>query len=349
MKQKYYQGPITDHFDGKVFTNLIRMPKQRYLNAWDGIKWYFHMITNTWSGLTPHVVQSHPNKTEAGLKVIMIGHASVLLQIQGYNILVDPVWSPRVGPLPFIGKKRVNPPGVPLFHLPHIDAVLITHNHYDHMDIRTLRRLYVRHKPIFFTPLGNDNILKRHISSKMMIHAMDWFDKYVLKEGLKITLWPSYHWSARGICDRNHALWGGFVVASDKYTVYFTGDTSYGDGAIFKQLKTQFPNLDVAVINIGAYAPRSLLKNHHNDPKEAVDIFLDCGAKQALGIHWGTFQLSSEEAYEPVHTLYGVLRNHLLAVDQFIPLRPGQVWCLKEPAIAEVPLDPPTVDVLPKE
>lgn len=349
VQQKYYQGSTTDHFDGKTFSNRSTAEQVKYLNSFDGIKWYFHMMTNAWTGLTPHVIQAHPKERENGIKVTMIGHASILLQIEGYNILVDPVWSPRIGPVFFIGKKRVNPPGVPFSHLPPIDAVLITHNHYDHMDIRTLKRLYKKYHPIFFTPLGNDIVLRKHISNKMIIHTMDWFEEQFFKQNLKITLWPAYHWSARGIHDRNHALWGGFVISSEHYNAYFTGDTSYGDGVIFKQIKKQFPSLDVAIINIGAYAPRAILKSHHNDPEEAVDIFVDCGAKQALGIHWGTFQLSSEKAYEPVHTLYGVLRDHLLAADKFIPLRPGQEWSPKEHAPLAKPSDPAIEDAPPKE
>ncbi|CAI3939860.1 L-ascorbate lactonase UlaG [Commensalibacter communis] len=349
VKQKYYTGPITDHFNGNSFNNLTTAEKIKYLNSFDGIKWYFHMMTNAWTGLTPQVVQAHPREREKELKVTMIGHASILLQIEGYNILVDPVWSPRIGPVFFIGKKRVNPPGVPFSHLPPIDAVLITHNHYDHMDIRTLRRLYKKYHPVFFTPLGNDIVLKKHISNKMTIHTMDWFEELFLNHQLKITLWPAYHWSARGIYDRNHALWGGFIVSSPQYNAYFTGDTSYGDGTIFKQIKERFPSLDVAVINIGAYAPRAILKSHHNDPEEAVNIFLDCGAKQALGIHWGTFQLSSEEAYEPVHTLYGVLRDHLLSVNQFIPMRPGQTWRPRSSVIVPKPVDPAISNEPPKE
>lgn len=349
MTNKNYKGPITDHFDGNVFFNLFTAGKTKYLNAFDGLKWYIHMINNGWRGLTPHVVQSDPKNRESGLKVTMIGHASVLLQIEGFNILIDPVWSPRVGPVFFIGKKRVNPPGVAFSHLPRIDAVLITHNHYDHMDIRTLRRLYKKYHPVFFTPLGNDSILKKHISNNMIIHAIDWFEEKLFKHQLKITLWPAYHWSARGLYDRNRSLWGGFIVSSPHYNAYFTGDTSYGDGSIFKQLKEYFPSLDVAIINIGAYAPRSLLKSHHNDPEEAVDIFQDCGAKQALGIHWGTFQLSSEEAYEPVHTLYGILRDHLLSVDQFIPLRPGQTWHAQVQEAEAKPVDLATANEHQKE
>lgn len=348
MKQPYYKGNITDHYNGTIFSNLRKTSKPFSLTVIGGIKCYLHSLGKKWTGISPNVVQAHPAGQVEGLTITMIGHASILVQIEGYNILVDPVWSTKIGPI-FFTKKRANPPGVPFFHLPHIDAVIITHNHYDHMDIKTLRRIYKRHKPIFFTPLGNDTILKKQISSKIVIHAMDWFEEQEMHDSIKITTWPAQHWSARGLFDRNKALWGGFVLSSSKYTVYITGDTGYGDGTIFKQIKEKFPSLDVAVINIGAYAPRSLLEEYHNDPAEALQIFLACGAKQAVGIHWGTFQLSSEEVYEPVHTLYGALRNHLLPIDSFIPLRPGQVWSQKEITASEGSKGLPSLDELQGE
>jgi L-ascorbate metabolism protein UlaG (beta-lactamase superfamily) len=192
----------------------------------------------------------------------------------------------------------VTAPGIALEALPEVDAVLLSHNHYDHMDMATLRRLNAKHRPLVVTPLGNDAILRRAIPG-IKVAAGDWWDCVDIGDDAEVTIVPAYHWSARTRRDRRMALWSGFMLRTGGGSAYFAGDTAYGDGHIFREMRRRTGRPDLALIPIGAYAPRWFMSAQHTDPNEAVRIMEDLEAARAVGIHWGVFQLTDERREEP--------------------------------------------------
>ena len=259
----------------------------------------------------------------------MVGHASVLIQAAGRNILVDPVYAQRASPVRWAGPRRVTAPGIALNDLPPIDAVLITHNHYDHLDCETLGRLWDRDRPTIVAPLGNAAIITAGRPG-MRVESRDWGECVTLGDGIAVWLHPANHWSARGIRDRRMALWCGYILVTPPGTVYLAGDTGYGDGQIFRDVRTECPPIDVAVVPIGAYEPRWFMKDQHVDPAEAVQIMLDCGAAQALGVHWGAFQLTNEARLAPREALGAELARRGMDGRLFVALEPGDVWTRPE-------------------
>lgn len=321
-RNPYYAGPPSDHFDGERFFNPGQRSTDRSLGQL--LRWQLGGGKARWSTPIAGPPPAKPAERVDGLAATMIGHASVLLQIEGRNLLIDPVWSDRASPLRWAGPKRALPPGVAFDDLPPIDAVLVTHNHYDHMDMATLRRLHVRHRPRFVTALGNDAIIARAVAGADLI-ALDWGDSVELG-GMEVTAVPANHWSSRSLSDRRMALWCGFVVRGASHVIYDVGDTGYGDGRIFPEIARRFGPPDVALIPIGAYEPRWFMRDQHVDPEEAVRIMLACGAAQALGVHWGVFQLTDEDRLAPVLALAAALAEHGVEPSRFLALEPGQAW-----------------------
>lgn len=321
-RNRYYAGPLSDHFDGTRFFNPGRPSTDRSIGQL--LRWQFGGNRARWPGsVATRAVR--PAARVHDLAVTMIGHASLLIQAAGLNLLVDPVWSERASPLSWVGPRRVTRPGIAFDDLPPIDAVLVTHNHYDHMDVRTLRQLQAAHRPEFVTALGNDAIIRGAVPDAVAV-ALDWGDRADFGGRATVTAVPAHHWSARGRGDRRMALWCGFVIRASEQIIYVIGDTGYGDGAIFRDVRTRFGPPDAAIIPIGAYEPRWFMADQHVDPDEAVRIMLDCGAAQALGVHWGTFQLTDEARDAPRHALTAALRQRGILPDRFVPLEPGDTW-----------------------
>ena len=319
---RYYRGPVSDHFDGTRFFNPGHPPTDRSLG--DLLRWRLLGHHAPWPSHVPGR-QVVPAATFDGLRVTMVGHATVLIQAAGLNLLVDPVWAERASPLRWAGPRRVNAPGIALDRLPTIDVVLLTHNHYDHLDIHTLHALWQRDRPRVITPLGNDAVVHR-TAPDVVIETADWHDRVDLGDDFVVTLEPANHWSSRRLDDRRMALWCGFVIETPAGCVYDSGDTGYGSGAIFRALKARHPPIDVAIVQIGAYAPRWFMKDQHVDPDEAVQIQIDCGATQALGVHWGTFRLTDEAREAPRDALVAALTRRQRPMDSFVALEPGDVW-----------------------
>jgi len=320
-KNPYYSGPVSDHFDGTRFFNPGSSPDDRR-GIRELLRWRFGPKPAKW----PDHVAVTPAKPEpriAECRVTMAGHASVLLQLEGLNILTDPVWSERASPLSFAGPKRVAAPGIRFADLPPIDLVLLSHNHYDHCDVATLRRLHDRDRPKIVTALGNDRLLFRAIPG-IDVTARDWGEAVELGDGQAVALVPANHWSRRRLRDTRMALWCGFIVKSPRMQVYFAGDTGYGDGRVFRAIREEHGAPDLALLPIGAYEPRWFMAPQHVDPDEAVAIFRDLGATHGLGIHWGTFQLTNEPREEPAERLQEALRQQNIAPSAFAPLRPGE-------------------------
>ena len=256
-----------------------------------------------------------------------IGHSTALVQINGVNIITDPVFSERASPVPFAGPKRRVPPGLSLGQLPHIDVVLISHNHYDHLDAASVHALNYQEggPPLFLVPMG----IKRWLANKGVQNAqeLDWGD-HTRAAGLDFWFMPAQHWSERSLTNRDQTLWGGWAVKTPPgdtkpFSLYFAGDTGYSSD--FKRIGAAFGHFDLALIPIGAYAPRWFMAPQHVDPQEAVKIFQDIGAKKAVGIHWGTFELTDERLDEPPKKLAEATRAAGLPDDAFTALHHGQM------------------------
>lgn len=292
----YYAGPVSDHFDGTRFFNPDGTPPR---GLGDFLRWRFGGARAPWPD-TVAVTQVRPEARVAGLRATMVGHATVLIQAGGRNVLTDPVWSKRVSPVQFAGPARVTAPGVAFAALPPVDLVVLSHNHYDHMDIDTLRRLHARDAMPVVTPLGNDTILRDAIPG-IDVRAGDW-EEVVEAGGLRVRLLRCHHWSSRGPRDRRHALWSSFALDTPAGRVLAVGDTGYDEGRPYAAAARHGP-YRFATIPIGAYAPRWFMAPQHQNPEEAVAGFRASGARHALGMHWGTFQLTDEPIAEPAERL----------------------------------------------
>jgi L-ascorbate metabolism protein UlaG (beta-lactamase superfamily) len=326
MTNSYYSGPVSDHFDGTRFF----VPGQPQLNSFSRfLQWRFgNDAVAEWPETAPSPFADTPPErvADTALRVTLIGHATLLIQVAGLNILTDPVYSERASPVSFAGPKRVNPPGIAFDALPPIDAVLVSHGHYDHLDTVTLARLHARFKPRIVCPLGNDAVIAPGIGDRASVTALDWGQSIELGNGVKVHATPSYHWSARGLLDRRKQLWCSFVITSPAGTIYHIADTGYGDGAFFRDVRRQFGPIRLAHIPIGAYEPRWFMQGQHVNPEDAVRVFQDCGAETAIGHHWGTFQLTNEAHTQPEIDLDAALKAAAIATEKFRAFRPGQVW-----------------------
>ena len=278
----------------------------------------------------PEAAYLQANATEPTLT--WLGHATVLLQVGSYNIVTDPHLTERASPVSFYGPKRLTPPGLDFGQLPHIDIVLISHNHYDHLDLRTVRRLAAQDggPPLFVVPLGLEKWLRAQGVGNVV--ELDWWDR-MGKGSLDIFLVPVQHWSQRTLWDRNQSLWGGFYVRHRSLSFVFTGDTGYSPD--FADIKKRLGAPDFAAIPIGAYEPRWFMGPQHVDPGEAVKIHQDLGARHSLGIHWGVFELADESLDEPPRALAEARAKAGLTPDQFFVLKVGETrrladW-LREP------------------
>jgi len=286
----------------------------------------------------PDLAFIHAN-AQAGLAMqpaaTWIGHITVLLQFGGLNLLTDPVFSARCFPVQWAGPLRQTPPGLSLDQLPHIDVVLLSHNHYDHMDEASLIALSKQAggSPLFITPLGH-----KHWFARRGIHQvveLDWWDTHVLQgtessRRIPITLTPAQHWSARTATDALQSLWGGFAVLAPDCHLFFAGDTAYSKD--FVDIRQHFARehtpdqgggFDIALLPIGAYEPRWFMKDQHVNPEESVQIFQDLGCQRALAVHWGTFQLTDEGRDAPVVALAAAREERKVAASAFVALTAG--------------------------
>ncbi|MEQ8822152.1 MAG: MBL fold metallo-hydrolase [Sumerlaeia bacterium] len=314
-----YQGPVTDHFDGKKFFNPgVDLDAERDGGFW---KWKLTGEPGEWDDFRPAEPGARPPERAApgDMRVTFIGHASVLLQIDGVNLLLDPIWSDRASPVGFAGPKRRRPPGLRFEDLPPIDAVLISHNHYDHLDLPTLERLAQAHDPLFVVPLGNDLLLAKHGLTKAK--ALDWDDAIEVAPGVTVTATQVQHWSARGLSDRYATLWCGFAIqGADAGTAYYAGDTGYGP--FFADTAEKFGPIRLAILPIGAYLPQWFMAPSHQSPQEAVTAHHVLKAGKSLAVHFGTFRLADDGQDEPVEGLM-----EALAADDLIG--PEDFWILE--------------------
>jgi len=255
--------------------------------------------------------------------VTWVGHATVLLQVGGLNILTDPHFGPRASPFSFAGPRRFTPPGLTQEQLPRIDAVVLSHNHYDHLDAESVARLAAQPggAPRFYVPLG----MRKWFNAQGItsVTELDWWESRELA-GVRIHCVPVQHWSQRTLIDRNQALWGGWVIEHGAQRFFFSGDTGYSQD--FRDIARRFGAFDFAAIPIGAYEPRWFMAPFHVNPAEAVQIHLDLDARYSLGIHWGAFELTDEPLDEPPVVLQQELARRGVAAERFFVLRHGETW-----------------------
>lgn len=264
------------------------------------------------------------NRTEPS--ITWVAHATVLVQMGGLNILTDPHFSERAFPVQWMGPRRRVPLSVALDELPRIDVVVISHSHYDHLDEKTVKALAAQQggAPRFVVPLGIERWLAEAGISGAQ--AMDWWEMQTIN-GVEFHFVPAQHWSARTPFDRNRTLWGGWVLKSPGFTFYFAGDTGYSRD--FLDIGERFGGFDLAAIPVGAYSPRWFMKDQHVDPDEAVRIHLDVRARQSIGIHWGSFELTDEPLDAPIDELAKARRRYNVSEEAFTLLRHGETLRLR--------------------
>jgi L-ascorbate metabolism protein UlaG (beta-lactamase superfamily) len=325
----YYRGPPSGHYDGERFFN----PGGAESHGGSPARFVNRVLSSNQQAEWPErvdVAQTAPPARVEGeeMRITWVGHATVLIQTQGLNILTDPIWSERASPFRFIGPKRVRAPGVAFDRLPRIDLVLVSHNHYDHLDLPTLERLWERDRPRILTSLGNDTILR---GVGIPATALDWNGRFRLRPGVEIIAERNHHWGSRWGTDRNRALWSAFTVSLPGGNIFFAGDTGWGDGSWVREAAAHGP-FRLAILPIGAYAPRDFMRTNHVDPAEAVRVFEILKPALALGMHWGTFQLTFEPIDEPWQRLEALKRRRGIAAARFVATQPGRT--LQVPRLA---------------
>jgi N-acyl-phosphatidylethanolamine-hydrolysing phospholipase D len=330
----------------KPFTALLRWRWE----AWrDGLPPPAQVPTES---VLPQLARLHANSAAARMpstaaatppvpSATWIGHATVLVQAGGLNVLTDPVFSDRASPVRFLGPQRAQPPGIALADLPPIDVVVVSHNHYDHLDRQSAVLLNERAQgqTLFLVPLGNKPWM-----ADLGIHnvvELDWWDSHTVR-GVEFHLTPVQHWSARGLGDRNKTLWGGWAVFAPELHWYFSGDAGYSRD--FADTRARFAQrhegrgFDLALLAVGAYEPRWFMQAQHVNPAEAVQAHTDLGARQSLGVHWGTFSLTDEPLDQPPRDLAAARRAQGVADDDFFVLKIGETrWLTPRTAASPLP------------
>lgn len=263
------------------------------------------------------------------IAITWLGHSTFLIQIDDYNILTDPIFSDRASPVDFAGPKRLVPHVIDYSQLPKIDAVVISHNHYDHLDSKSINML--ANNTRYHVPLKLGAWFEEHNISSELIHEYDWWQSMSWR-GLTIQAMPSQHWSGRGLFDRNKTLWASWLIEVGGQTVWFAGDTGYNKFDFRKigdAIRAEYGGLDIALIPIGAYEPRSFMKEQHVNPAEAVLIHQEVGAQTSIGMHWGTFPLTAEPPAQPITDLDIAKDAAQLAKNAFITLKIGETFYFK--------------------
>ncbi len=316
----------SDHFDGERFKNLEHHSLEQ--SRFDLYKWLFTRKSSTWEvnleqeraeffSRPRALPQNRPEATLDDWQIWFIGHATALIQIGPYNFLTDPVWCEYASPFASRGPQRVIPAGIALDELPHIDAVLLSHNHYDHMDLATLAWLHQTYQMPIYTGLGNGWYLPKDYN----VIEMDWWENAFF-EDIQIVYSPAQHASGRGMRDQNCALWGGFSLLNGKDHCYFAGDSGYAPH--FKEIRKRLGPPRIALLPIGAYEPRELMRNIHMNPEDAFHAHQDLMARCSMAIHYRTFQLADEARDQPENELQHIIQHSSKLINPFYCIREGK-------------------------
>lgn len=309
--------------NSKIFHNVDAKIKPK--GFLDFLKWRVTSTKPKWPEIVPIGGTDVPPARVDDHRVCIsfVGHVTFLIQTNGLNILTDPVWSERASPLTFVGPKRVTPPGIKFDDLPPIDVLLISHNHYDHMDIPTIKKLWERDKPQIITPLMNDRIIESHIPDIEVI-TMNWADKISIEDNIDIYLEPAQHWSARGLFDLNKALWGTFIITTASDSICFIGDSGYNP-EIFKKIGNKY-DISISLIPIGAFEPRWFMKDIHMNPEEAILTHKDLKSKYSIASHFETFQLADDAFRQAAIELDQARHKYAISNRTFITPKIGSIY-----------------------
>jgi len=293
-------------------------------NFFDVIKWRLTTSAKEWPSYVENKFEfSYQNiDIDSILNVTYVNHSTFLLQFNNLNILTDPVFSERVSPVSFAGPKRVRESGIKINDLKKVDIVIISHNHYDHLDIESLKEINSQYKPLFLIPFGDAELFKDNDIFNFI--ELKWWQTVEISPKIKITYTPSQHFSNRGLFDKNESLWGSFIINYNNSQVYFAGDTGYSTH--FKDISNHFKNITLSFLPIGAYSPRWFMKNIHTDPLDAVKAHIDLNSIKSIGMHYGTFQLTDEGINDPIIDLHKALKKFNISKKDFLTLEIGKTY-----------------------
>ncbi len=325
-----YYEPSRPHHTQEGFRNAYPHPEKAGFWDWKLEQWKLGVPKKPAEGYRFETVRGDLKYLAANRRdatVTWVGHATLLVQIGGLNVLTDPQFSERASPVSFAGPRRVVPPVPAIEELPHIDAVVISHDHYDHLDLATVTRLAAQPggPPRFFAGLGMKRWFERAGIADVV--ELDWWQSVDFR-GVQFSFVPVQHWSKRTLWDANQRLWGGWALRHPSFSFFFAGDTGYSQD--FADIGRKFGGFDLAAIPVGAYAPRWFMSIMHVDPAEAVKIHRDLLARQSVGIHWGTFDdLTDESLYEPPEVLAREREKAGLKPDDFFLMKHGETRVLK--------------------
>jgi L-ascorbate metabolism protein UlaG (beta-lactamase superfamily) len=289
-------------------------------------KWMLNRTRRPWTEITTENYGKRPlDHFKDGIRITFVNHSTFLVQVDSLNILFDPVWSRRVSPFRWVGPKRMQLPGIKFEDLPRIHHVVLTHNHYDHLDIQTMRMVFGAHHPRITVPLG----VKAFLDAEYISGAteMDWWQECALNEKVNIQAVPAQHFSGRGLLDRDTTLWCGYVISTPWGNIYFAGDTGYNEQT-FKEIGSRCEPIKISILPIGAYKPGWFMSPIHTSPEESVKIHLDVRATTSIGMHFGTFPLADDGHDDPVNDLNLALERYNLSKEVFIILKEGEARVL---------------------
>ncbi len=309
--------------------------------VFDVIRLYWDMW---WTARPPVPPELNPRVPDLGYlqenrsenSMTWIGHSTLLLQVAGLNVLTDPMFSDHAAPYAWMGHKRRVQPAMSIEELPSIDVVVISHDHYDHLDEASVKSIAAKFNPLFIVPLGVDAMLRDWGVTN--VRALDWWEQVdvATKTGVQVQIHcvPAHHWSKRGMFSANQTLWAGYVIKSGEFGMLFAGDTGYSQD--YKAIGAKFPALDMAILPVGSWAPRWFMQAQHVDPAEAIQIHKDLGAKRSIGVHWGTFDLSTELIDAPRTEVPKALAAAGVSPDDFILLQNGETAMWRPPPVVDL-------------
>ena len=320
MSAPRYRGPVSDHFDGSKFLNPGGVQAKGGLEV---LKWMINRKRGPWKENTTENYGKHPlGHFTDGIRITFVNHSTFLIQVDGLNILTDPIWSKRVSPFRWIGPKRMKLPGIKFEDLPQIHVVILSHNHYDHLDVQTMRMVFGAHHPKIITPLG----VKAFLDQEYIAGATeaDWWEAVELNNTVKIQAVPAQHFSGRGLLDRDATLWCGFVIKTSKGNIYFAGDTGY-NSQTFKDIGSQCGPIKISLLPVGAYKPDWFMSPIHTSPEESVKIHLDVRSETSIATHFGTFPLADDGYEDPMNDLKLAKVKYNLPPEEFLVFKEGEV------------------------